>query len=135
MKKPVKVVLTGMLFFVFVSCVREEREDVVDVEITNYTDEWISVRLSTHNQEAGTREGTIAPFEVLNAKLDFSNVAKTDGSYSLQFKYADSDETIKKDFGYYTNGFPLDSMFYISIYTDSVAIRSKARDFSSFRYI
>jgi len=108
-----------------VACGKIQSPAVVDFEIANNTDRSIDlVYLSTVHQEAKTREANISPRGMCTIEMKFIEVGKSDGCYSLFYRYADSPDIIRHDFGYYTNGFPLDKIFHITIYTDSVSVKS-----------
>jgi len=129
--KTVKIFATALLLFTLISCETEDKVNSVDLEIINNSDKKLDiVYLSTIHDEAKTKDYSVGPNSKISAKFDFKKVAKADGSYSLFFKYEDFNDTLRQDFGYYTNGYPLDSEFTINIYTDSVKIESVPRHFS-----
>lgn len=118
------VFLLGIIFICLNSCDKTDKGNNAAIQITNNTDKKIDLTyLSTVSNEATTEDFKISSSGVLNTKLNFSNVSKSDGAYSIYFRYENSIDTIRKDFGYYTNGYPLDSKFEISIFSDSIIIK------------
>ncbi|MFH0894287.1 MAG: hypothetical protein V2A54_07615 [Bacteroidota bacterium] len=49
---------------------------------------------------------------------DMTDIAKTDGDYLLSFK--SNNKVVKKRFGYFTNGYPLESLTKINIMKDTI---------------
>ena len=128
-----RLIALGIAFLALISCGKNKDTFTVDVEIENLTSKHIGmIYLSTASDEARTEEKAIEPNGVLLTRMDFSSVTKSDGAYSLHYQFADSTETERFDFGYYTNGIPLESKFTITVHTDSVSIKSNPRDLGQY---
>lgn len=111
------------------SCDINESESCVNIKIINNTENKIELAfLTTIYNEGKTTDEEIEKKANQDFEFDFSGVSKTDGSYSLFLKYENSIDTLREDFGYYTNGYPLESKFLINIYTDSIIIESTSND-------
>lgn len=53
------------------------------------------------------------------------NEAKTDGSYFISFKNVETNKTISRGFGYYTNGYQTEDIINIKILNDTILINSE----------
>jgi len=128
-----KLITSTLLLITLIACNKQTKSDQVALEISNHTNQTIErVYLTAINGQAKTKDSKMAPSEVIVTNIDFSNVAKSDGSYSLFFKYEDASDTVRKDFGYYTNGLALDNKFIIAIYNDTVIIKSEPRELGKY---
>jgi hypothetical protein len=120
----------GLLLSIATSCETVKKVNSVNFKITNNT--YINIELiylSTVYDEAKTSDNTLDSKSMIEIKFGFIDVAESDGSYSLLYKFENSSDTIRRDFGYYTNGYPLESEFNIKIYNDSIGLNSTSRDF------
>lgn len=50
--------------------------------------------------------------------LNMNDVKQKDGHYIIEFSL--QNKLIIKEFGYYTNGYPLDDMIILDVYNDSI---------------
>jgi len=94
------------------------------VRITNYTDsKFDSIKVFT-SLHLPTIFYDIEPEKVATGKILFDKINQNDGSYSLlTFKNGKIDRQI--NFGYYSNGYPLDQKFKINIKNDTIIIHYK----------
>ena len=89
-----------------------------DFEITNSTGIKID---SLKIEPMVVSEGkfiSLEPNEKAEYKADMTGIAKIDGSYRLSYKQ--NGETIIKNFGYYSNGYPSDYLTRIEIKKDTL---------------
>ena len=61
---------------------------------------------------------SLKPNEKADYKVDMTGIAKVDGSYRLSYKQ--NGETIIRNFGYYSNGYPSDNLTRIEIEKDTL---------------
>ncbi|MBC2844815.1 hypothetical protein [Winogradskyella flava] len=66
---------------------------------------------------------SLKPEEEIKYSSDMTGIAKIDGNYRIS--YHQNGETIVKDFGYYTNGYPLEDLTIIEILSDTILIKSE----------
>jgi len=59
----------------------------------------------------------------LDYELDMSDVPKTDGAYMIEF--IRDGEIENKTFGYYTNGYPVNSKYIIDITDNEISIKAE----------
>jgi hypothetical protein len=65
--------------------------------------------------------GNLPPNELVELRLDLADIPKTDGHYIIEYDIKDS--SIVRHFGYYTNGYPINSGFDIGIQVDTILIK------------
>ena len=63
----------------------------------------------------------IAPNSKVNFKTDMSGNGKVDGSYTISFNSINGNKIL--NFGYYTNGYPVESITRIDIQFDTIIIK------------
>ncbi|MDH7913983.1 hypothetical protein [Winogradskyella sp. SYSU M77433] len=115
MKKITYIVLA--LILINASCLNLKKDTVFDIK--NYSGNIITdVVVSNGVNEIYT--DTIKPNEKKSVVLKFKGVPKTDGGYKLQYNL-NSDKIIE-NFGYYSNGIPLNSSYEIKIEQDTILI-------------
>ncbi len=117
-----KVNLIGMILILLTltSC---NNRVIADFEITNSTGIKID---SLKIEPMVVSEGkfiSLKPNEKVEYKADMTGIAKVDGSYRLS--YQQNGETIIKDFGYYSNGYPSDYLTRIEIEKDTLRFEAK----------
>ena len=120
----------SILIVSIISCDFDMFTDIINIEVTNSSDENIEmVYLSTAFNEAKTADSRIDKSKTADIEFSFRNVTKSDGAYRIHYRFVNSPDTIRKDVGYYTNGIPLDDIFFITIYRDSLNISINQREF------
>lgn len=91
----------------------------VEVSIVNTTQEdLLGVEVSNDRNETTTGRFDVKPGEEIHKQLSFSTVSPSDGHYVLKIK-----EQMPRDFGYYSNGVPLENSIEIEVRTDTVLIK------------
>ena len=68
---------------------------------------------------------TIYPKENKQLELKFDKTPKHDGGY--QVKYKIENNFTLRNFGYYTNGYPTNSIFFLTFKKDTLMIREKIK--------
>jgi hypothetical protein len=63
----------------------------------------------------------VEPNTKISYNIDMTDLPKVDGSYRLSFK--SRNKTVFIPFGYYTNGYPMESITRIIIHPDTVLIK------------
>mgnify|MGYP006101046779 CR=1 FL=1 len=104
-----------LVFLTLTSC---NNRVIAEFEITNSTGIEID---SLKIEPMVVSEGkfiSLKPNEKSEYKADMTGISKIDGSYRLS--YQQNGETIIKDFGYYSNGYPSDYLTRIEIEKDTV---------------
>ncbi len=93
----------------------------VEVSIVNATQEdLLEVEVRNDKNETTTGLFDVKPGAEINKQLSFSTVSPSDGHYVLRMK-----EQMPRDFGYYSNGIPLENSIEIEVRTDTVLIKMK----------
>lgn len=91
----------------------------VEISIVNATQkDLIGVEVSNNKNETTTGPFDLKAGEEIHKQLSFSAVSPSDGHYVLRMK-----EHLPRDFGYYSNGIPLESKIEIEVRTDTVLIQ------------
>ncbi len=67
---------------------------------------------------------SIAPNMTKEYIMDMTNIAKVDGDYQIDY-IKNLNTRISKTFGYYTNGYPIESLIRVSIKPDTVLFDSE----------
>jgi len=62
--------------------------------------------------------------EVLNHNINMSEV-KTDGSFTISFQNAKTNDSVSQAFGYYTNGYQIENVISIKVLSDTIIFDSK----------
>ena len=63
----------------------------------------------------------ILPNELIELRLDMTDIPKTDGNYIIE--YCINDLNVVRSFGYYSNGHPINNRYEIGIQKDTVIIK------------
>jgi hypothetical protein len=109
----------------FVGCRDVSPANNVAVQIVNRSGKAIDyLSFSTNRGQGSVQKPGLKQQQTLAFNFEFANVDKTDGSYRLRYKVAASADTLTETFGYYTNGYPLDSQLDIAVYDDSMSVRT-----------
>jgi hypothetical protein len=82
---------------------------------------------SNHTGQGRLETFALKPQQKVNLAFDFADVSKTDGSYQFSYKLAGSADTLTQTFGYYTNGYPVDQQISLTVYDDSLAVKTVLR--------
>lgn len=115
--------IVALSFLVSGSCKQLDPDPKLSLQVTNKAHENISfLTVSIMNGQGRTAGFSIPKEATVNVDLGFGKVDKTDGSYQLRYKFSNSADTLVKDFGYYTNGYPLEKTLILNVYTDSVSV-------------
>lgn len=118
-----QLIIYSFLLISALSCTKDDKEGL-SIQIINSSSSTLDlVYVSTIYNDSKTKDYKIETNNELN--LDYSLVANGDGSYRIFYKFLHSKDTLKKDFGYYSNGAILDKGFVIKIYNDSIRIDTK----------
>jgi hypothetical protein len=116
----------GLILLLASSC---EHETIAYFEITNHSSEKIE---SLSINASGYDNNKAISIEVDEKKeyvMDMSDITASDGEYQLDFKFA-SGEMESRNFGYYSNGIPLESITRIVIEKDTVSYDSEYEKYS-----
>ena len=89
-------------------------------EITNSTNQTIQ-RLTIQPDANKNNHINIKPNSKLTLKTDMTKLPKIDGSYYLKYTY--NDTAREMNFGYYSNGYPVESITKINIQPDTIIIQ------------
>ena len=104
-----------ILFLALTSC---DNRMVADFEIINNTGSKIdSLKIEPMVLNNGNYI-TLRSHDRMNYQADMSGIAKTDGSYRLT--YMQDGKLLVKNFGYYTNGYPIEKLTRIAIEKDTL---------------
>ena len=111
-----KKVITAFAFLQFLtSC---GNEGMANFEITNSTAIKIDSLKIEPNLISKGKIISVKPNEKTKYKVDMTEIAKVDGSYTLS--YWQDGKNFIKNFGYYTNGYPMENKTTIKIEIDTV---------------
>lgn len=102
--------------FIFSSC--NFNGTKVKFEIVNNTEFVIDSLKIVPNSEKTLNFITLKPFEKSNYIVDMFGITPIDGSYNLSYKK--NNEVINKNYGYYSNGIPLEEHVVVTIEKDTV---------------
>ncbi|PWJ55269.1 hypothetical protein CLV98_11438 [Dyadobacter jejuensis] len=95
----------------------------VVIEINNHSPQDIDfLRLSNHQKEGITQAYSLLTGATILVPFGFESMPNTDGSYMLQYRLASSIDTLTHQFGYYTNGYPVEKKIILKIYADSIRV-------------
>lgn len=91
----------------------------VEISIVNATQkDLIGVEVSNDKNETTTGPFDVKAGEEIRKQLSFSTVSSSDGHYVLRIE-----EYLPRDFGYYSNGIPLEGKIDIEVRADTVLIQ------------
>lgn len=79
--------------------------------------------LSTQQDQGKTVPCTLQVGDSTELELSFKDVDRTDGGYKMKYKFSQSSDTLSNEFGYYTNGYPVEKMIILGVYADSISAR------------
>ena len=104
-----------VLSLIFMSC----DSTVIEITIINATSEDLSgLEVSNDKDETTTGRFELKAGEEMRKQLSFSAVSPSDGHFVLRI-----DKQAPRDFGYYSNGIPLENKIGIEVRTDTVLIK------------
>lgn len=106
--------------FIFFSIGCHNNQDKVDFKIINNTNSLLK-EIKISNGINNIYIENLDSKQTKNIVLEFKNVPKIDGGYQLN--YMSNSKNNIKNFGYYSNGIPIDKSFYIDIRKDTVFIK------------
>lgn len=116
-----KATVVALSFLVWGSCKQLDPAHKLSFRVTNKAQENIDfLAVSTMNGQGKTAGYSIPKAATVNA--GFGQVDKTDGSYQIHYKFSNSADTLVENFGYYTNGYPLEKTLILNVYTDSISV-------------
>ena len=104
-----------ILFMTVISC---DTRITADFEITNNSEVFIDSLIIEPNVSNDGKFISLNPHETREYKADMTTVAKVDGSYQITFQM--NKEIKSQDFGYYTNGYPIEKLTKIEIEKDTL---------------
>jgi hypothetical protein len=107
---------------IIVSC---KNETIAKFEITNTTKESIdSLYILPDNFKDNFIQ--VEPNTKVSYNINMTDLPKVDGSYRLSFK--SKTKAVFIPFGYYSNGYPMESITRIIIHPDTVLIKPEYKD-------
>lgn len=121
------------IYFLFVismamGCEKISPAPTLAVDVENQSNVSIDyLAFSNHAGQGRLETVALGPQQKVSLAYDFIDVPKTDGSYQFRYKFAGSADTLTKNFGYYTNGFPIDQQLTLTVHNDSLAIKTVLR--------
>jgi hypothetical protein len=92
---------------------------------SGYTISVVQIRTSDSIAKFGIKK--LINNEKVSKFLNMEEVKKIDGNYIIEYKINDS--TYEKEFGYYTNGYPLESEINITINPSTILINQKSKSY------
>jgi len=117
----IKIYRFAILILLLSSCVSKT---TLKFEISNHSNELIdSLRLIPSGYESDYYI-SIAPKKTVEYILDMTDIAKVDGDYQIDYKF-NSKNYNTKTFGYYTNGYPIESLIRVNIKPDTIMFDSE----------
>ena len=120
------VVASSLL--VWGSCTQLSPDHKLSLQVTNRAQDTIDFLIvSTANEQSKTANHSVPKEATVNTMLKFDQVDKTDGSYQIRYKFSNSADTLVEKFGYYTNGYPLEKILILNVYTDSISVEGIPR--------
>jgi hypothetical protein len=120
-----RFITIGFLITVICSC---ENETIAKFEIENKTNILIdSLRIVPNGYESDYYI-SLSPGESKKYDCNMTNIADADGNYRLDYKF-DTSLFATKTFGYYTNGYPIESLIRISIDKDTIIFDSELKQY------
>ena len=106
------------------SCNEQDLRQQISFRVTNNTQNNIDfLILSTDKDQGKSLTYKIPKGSSIDSKVDFKGVDRTDGAYKMKYKFSQSKDTLFEQFGYYTNGYPLEKELIINIYADSISMK------------
>jgi hypothetical protein len=112
----------SFLTLIFYSC--NSKVEAI-FEIQNSTNQIID-SLTIQPDEKKDNKIRIEPNSKVTLKTDMTKIQKVDGGYLLSFK---SNNTLRiLNFGYYSNGYPLESITRIKIHSDTIIIKQEYKN-------
>ena len=118
-----RAAIVALSFLVWGSCTQLSLDRKLALQVTNKGQENIDfLTVSTTNGQGRAASSSIPKEATVNVDLEFGKVDKTDGSYQLRYKFSNSADTLVEEFGYYTNGYPLEKTLILNVYTDSISV-------------
>ncbi len=109
-------VVRWILAIVICSC---ENETIAKFEIENKTGITIdSLRIVPNGYESDYYI-SLTPGELKKYDCNMTDIADSDEDYRLNYKF-DTSLFVTKTFGYYTNGYPIESLIRVSIKPDTI---------------
>ena len=120
MKKLYIFISIPVLSLILLSC---NNKVIANFEITNETDFSIdSLKIEPMVITDG-KYISLNNNETIAYEVDMTGIVKTDGSYKLSYYL--NGKTIIKDFGYYTNGYPIENLIEVTVLNDTILFNSK----------
>ncbi|WP_420551483.1 hypothetical protein [Tenacibaculum aiptasiae] len=110
-----------ILVVVFASC--HFCGSKVEFEIVNNTEFVIDSLNIVPNSEKPLKNITLKPYQKSMYVVDMSDIPPIDGSYNLSYKM--NNEFVNKNYGYYSNGIPLEEYVVVTIEKDTVTFNPK----------
>jgi hypothetical protein len=95
-------------------------DTVADFKVTNTTDQKVENFIIEPSGDGEFYYINIDPKESVNYKLDLDGVPEVDGNYKLSYQI--NGKNMQEEFGYYSNGVPLDGTIRIEILPITVRI-------------
>ena len=108
-----------MTILILSSCSFNSKVEAV-FEITNSTNQVID-SLTIQPDENENNHISLEPHSKMTFKTNMTKLPKVDGSYYLSFKGNDTLRGL--NFGYYSNGYPAESITRINIQADTILIK------------
>lgn len=101
----------------FTSCVSNE----VSIIVENKSDKSINQINFGINGKSKSKSALFEPNETFNGKIIFDNDVVGDGNYFIELFFNDGSKK-NKNFGYYTNGKPLNKSILLKVKNDTITI-------------
>lgn len=96
--------------------------------INNQTSDVMDSIKITPNNDAAHLYTRIMPNEVGDYYADLSGQS-ADGSYTLSYKMFSVGRKVSKQFGYFSNGQPLEKQLFLEVWMDTVIVKKSLEEF------
>ena len=115
-----KTFLPGFIIIFITTFCACQNKTLAKFEITNATTETIdSIKIMPDNNQNHYIQ--LAPNSKVDYIIDMTDIPKVDGNYGLFYKF--KNKQVIEHFGYYSNGYPAESLTKLYIYKDSLSIK------------
>jgi len=112
------------------ACQFTHPEHEIHFRVTNQTASALDLlRFSTADGQGQTAAYRLPAGASLTVPFRFADIDKTDGSYHMTYVHGATADTITREFGYYTNGHPLDKELVLDVFASTVRIGRVAHSY------
>ncbi len=116
----IKVLILLIVSIYLISCKYDKNNDFLVVNMSGNNIDSLKISCSGTDYKNKSNFINLSNNDSILVNLDMNNLKKIDGNYFIELFF--KDKIVNKDFGYYSNGVPTNSIYKLVVKNDTIIV-------------